>query len=47
MMCPYMIDPISVLSNLPYPNDLIVPKLRIVFDGDPRGLEDLWLLKTW
>ena len=45
MMCPHMIDPISVLSSLPYPTDHTLPKLRIGFDGDPRttarGLEDL------
>ncbi len=45
MMCPHMIDPISVLSNLPRPTDPTLPKLRIGFDGDPRttarGLEDL------
>ena len=45
MMCPHMIDPISVPSNLPRPADPTPLKLRIGFDGDPRttarGLEDL------
>jgi len=45
MICPHMIDPISVLSNLPRPTDPTLPKLRIGFNGDPRttarGLEDL------
>ena len=34
MMCPHMIDPVVVLSNLPRPPVPILPKLMIGLDRD-------------